>query len=363
MTDDQRARRGDVYVRLVTGLVIGGVVLAARWYWNQLVAAHVPYVDYDTQVFTQIADRPLGGGLLFAPKPLVVPLVYRLAGNDPGRVVGFQDALAFVSWSLVAVILALGRRRLWVRPIAAAIGMAFVFAPTRVGFTASLMPESIDDSLLALTVASALALGCLRGRSRAAAMVAMGLFAAIWMLTRDTNVFIALAAVVVAMIVWRGWRARRVWLAAACVIGAAAGVLATTCVAHEPLPYQHDWYARFTPRGVYPLLDNVTIRVDDLRDQLPAELASSADRTIQVEWLVRAAPRPLQDWFVDRGGGVYARWLVRHPIDRVGELVEARWTVLASSLATYMPRGWVSGGGWLRRLTRQHTVLLVLVLA
>jgi hypothetical protein len=350
--------------RIALALILGIVVLATRYRWNQLTAVHVAYVDYDTQIFAQIAGRPPGLDLLFAPKPLIVPLVYRVAGNDQAAVTLFQANLSFASWMVLAASLAIQLRRRWTRVIAGFFGVTFLLAPARVGFTASLLSESINDSLMALVVAGVFWLVHLRGRPRVVVAVVTGMLGLTWMLTRDTNAFVAITAAGIAMIVWRGWRHRWGRVASALTLATAGIVLWSTGVAHAPLPYQHDWYGRFTPRGVYPMIDNVTARaVSVLRDELPPELRLYADQPINVEWLVRAGPehRPVQDWLVDHGSSTYMRWLVQHPLDRVLELVAARWTALSGPTSRYMPGGWTPHGSLVRRLTLNRTLLLVLL--
>src|SRR3954471_19261289 len=141
---------------IAIALILAAVVVATRHEWNQLTDAHVPYVDWDTQIYVQIAELPLGVHLLFCPKALFVPLVYRVAHNDLPAIAGFQAELAFVAWMVLTASVALALRRWWARAIAIGIGVAFVLAPPRVGFTASLLPESINDSLMALLVAGAI---------------------------------------------------------------------------------------------------------------------------------------------------------------------------------------------------------------
>jgi len=352
--------------RIAIAVIVSIVVLATRCRWDELTGVHVAYVDYDTQIFAQIADQPLGVDLLFAPKPLVVPLVYRAAGNDQAAVVWFQGNLSFVAWMALAASVALGLRRRWMRGIAVLLGVTFVLAPARVGFTGSLLSESINDSLMALALAGAFGLVHARGRRRVTLAVATGVVGLAWLLTRDTNAFVAVTAAGLAMIVWRGWRQRWAWVALALPLVGAVVVISSTRIAHAPLPYQHDWYARFTPRGVYPMIDNVTARsVAELREDMPAALRPYTDHPIGVEWLVRAAPehRPLQDWLIDHGAATYARWLVAHPVDRVRELIDARWIALAGPTSRYMPRGWTARGSVARRLTVNRNLIVLLLFA
>lgn len=268
---------------------------------------------------------------------------------------------------MLTVAIALVARRWWTCAAAIGVGVAFVLAPARVGYTGSLLPESINDSVMALSLAAALAVLRLRGPPRIAAAIATGLVAVAWLLTRDTNAFTVATAAGVAMLVWRGWRSRTAQVLAALVAVACGLVLWTTTVGREPLPCEQGWYERFTPRGAYPLVHNVVWRVyPDERDALPAGLAPFAVRRSElIERLVRADPeaRPLQDWLLDHGSSIYARWLVRHPIRRVRELIASRWSLLAPHVEAYMAGGWEPGAGSPRALTANHWLLLLLVLA
>ncbi len=364
---DHSVVRGVTVRRIALGLAIAVVAVAARWRWDQLVGAQTPYIDADTKVFQQIAERPLGLGLVFDGKPLLVPLVYRAAGNAPAAISRIQAELAFASWAILTAVLAWVVQRRSTRAAAIAVGLAFLFAPTRVGYTGSLLPESINDSAMALALAGALAVLRLRGRARIAAAIATGLVGVAWLLIRDTNAFVVAAAAGVTVAVWRSGRSRTAWALSALIAAACGLVLWTTTVGRDPLPCQQGWYPRFTPRGAYPLVHNVLWRVyPDERDALPAGLAPFAIyRSDQIERFVRADPeaRPLQDWILDHGAGIYARWLVRHPIDRVRELFAARWHLFAPRLEAYMAAGWDPGTGSLRALTANRWLLMVLLLA
>jgi hypothetical protein len=353
--------------RVAFAIAIAAVAVATRWRWDQLIAAqHTPYVDFDTQIFQQIADQPFSLALVGSSKPLVVPLVYRAAHNDSTAITRFQAELAFVAWAVLTAALALAARRRWVRALAIAIGVCFVLAPPRVGFATSLMPESIGDSLAALLIAAAIGLVRLRGRPRIACAVAAGLLALSWLFARDTNAIILVVATGLAIVIWRGWRTRWAWAATAAVVAATAVVLWSTGVVHDRLPYQSNWYIPFTARTAYPMLDNVTTRVyPDAPDAVPAGLLPFVEPRINVELLLQSSPEslPIQTWLVEHGASVYARWLVRHPIQRVAELVHQRWNLLAGSESHYMPAGWDRSGTLLRKLTLNHAVLTLLLLA
>jgi hypothetical protein len=219
--------------RIAFWAAIAVIAVATRWRWSQLIAAQAPFTDWDTQVFQQIADLPFGPGLLIQSKPLIVPLVFRAAHNDPLAILGFQAELSFWAWAALTASVGRTMQRRWVRLLATVAGAAWILAPTRVGFTASLIPESVNDSLLALSVASVLLVVQLRGAARAAAAAATGVIVLGWLLTRDTNVFIATTAVALAMVIWRGWRTRTGWITSVLIVTVTVGVLYTARVPHR----------------------------------------------------------------------------------------------------------------------------------
>ena len=347
--------------RVAIVIAIAALVVMVRCGWDRLTEDHVPYVDYDTQIFTQIAAHPLGFELVYFPKPLVVPLVYRALDSDGAAVAALQTGFAFVAWLLLTASLARSLRRTWLRPLAVAVGIAFLFAPARVGFTASLLSESINDSLAASLMAGIIALVWTTGRARIAVAIVVGLLGLLWVLTRATNIFIALTATAVAMVVWRGWRHRWAWIVCGAVIATTSFALWTTAQSHAPLLYQAPWSPGFTPRSGYPMLDNVILRA---RSEVPQELQPLIGPPDQIWQLLEPRPQalPLHEWILEHGRSVYARWLFTHPIDRAVELVEARWTVLAGPYERYMPAGWERGGS-LRRLTQNRILLIALMLA
>ena len=345
------------------------VLAAVVWQWLAIASAWTaPYIDYDTQIFQQIADQPFGIELLVQAKPLLVPLVHRIAGNDPGTVVTIQSAMSLVAWASLGITIVLAVQRVWVRALAAIVCVSFVLAPARMGFTASLLSESIDDSMMALVLACVINIARVTGtRARrvvAAITVAISL---LWLVTRDTNVPVAIVAALSAILAWGRHRDRRAWLVVAGVIAAAGFASWTASRPHTLLAYQDNWYPRFSPRAMYPLVDNVTMRVySDDPDALPADVKTFvSSNEINVESLVRAGPehRATQDWIVDHGLSTYASWWLHHPFARLGEIVDNRWTVLASPLLKYMPKGWTGHASLLRRVTSKHEVLLVLLLA
>jgi len=348
--------------KIACWIAIAMVAVVVRWQWDRLIAPQTPMVQSDTRVFQNIAELPFGLDLVSSSKPLVVPLVFRAAHNDSRAITRFQAEVAFVAWGIVTATIVLVLRRRWTRALAIGIGVCFLLEPTRVGFASALMPESLNDSLMALSIAAVLTAFRLRGRARVAASIATGVLVLVWLFTRDTNVFIALAATAMAMVVWHRWRSRLAWVIAVAIIAVSSIVLWSTTVAHEPLPYQRGWYVAFTPRNAYPMLDNIVFRVaPDDPDELPETMRQYTDPMP----IALAGPeaRPLQAWLAEHGSAVYARWLVRRPLDRVRELLRGRWHAFAPQLSSFMPVEQVRPSTPIRTLTSNRWLLTVLLLA
>lgn len=356
----------------------GIAVVAAAWfaYWQfaRLAGAQTPRVFFDSAAYLQIADTPMGWARLWAVKPPVVPIVDGWAGGEPARIQVVQIVAAMVAWSLFAGALVAALRRPWVRAVGVGVGVAFLLAAPRIGWTGSVLSESVNDSLLALVAAGALACVIARApRARRALIAATTVAALAWIFTRDTNAITLVAALPIAALAWRGWP--RAAIAAAVVLVAASGVtLWATRIPPEPLPWQQGyWVPAMTARATYPMLDNVLGRVMDAdRDWLAARGAPVDDfaRLKDADVLVGNTPdkAAAQAWMLEHGTGTYLRWLVRHPIDRAVELATDWTAVLSGRYAQTMPADWKPYDRAhpvlevLRRVTTNRWVLLALLL-
>jgi hypothetical protein len=373
--------------RVAIGLAVAAAILFARCHWDRLTAPQAAPSLFDSQVYREIAARPLGPGLLFSAKPPTVPLVYRATGEDPVTIGQVQGELAFAAWAVLTATVTVALRRRSARAAAVGIGIAFLLAAPRIGWTDVVLSESIDDTLMALVAACAIGLAILARRPARRAptnalAVITGVVGLAWLFARDTNAIAGLVALVAAALIWparRWWTTRRWAVVLAGVTTAAAGVaLWSTRVVPEPLPFQRSWAVSLTSRAGYPMIDNILIRVMSGDRAWLAErgapldvLAAFADPEPRADKLVQRAPElaATQAWIVDDGATTYLRWLARHPLDRLGELVHARWTVLAGAYPSTMPIGWVAHDAThpavdlLRRLTTSRWILLALLAA
>jgi hypothetical protein len=369
---------GAPWRHIAIGLAIAAALVFARCHWERLTRAQSPPVLFDSNVYKEITARPLAVALLFSAKPLTVPLAYRVIGSEPTAIARVQGELAFAAWALLTLALALALRRWPARVAAVVIGIAFLLAPPRVGWSGVVLSESLDDTLRTLVIACAIGLATTERRStRRALVIAFAGAGLAWLFARDTNAIAALVALASAALVWpasQWWTTRRWAIAlAATTVAASLVSLWSTGVVSDPLPFQQHWALPLTSRAGYPLIDNLVVRMmPDDRAWL-AERGAPVDdlaRFSEPQELVQDTPEhaPAQSWIVAHGQATYLRWLARHPLDRLLELIDARWTVLAGS-SSMMPIGWSGRDSShpvlsvLRRLTRNHVILLVLIAA
>ncbi|HEV7556600.1 MAG TPA: hypothetical protein VGO00_14145, partial [Kofleriaceae bacterium] len=344
-------------------------------------APQVAHMTFDSEIYLEIADRPLGIDTAWASKPATVPVIYMVTGSDPETIVDVQAEVAFWAWAIAIAVLALALHSWIARGLAIGFGVAFVLAAPRVGWTGMVLSDSLNDSLMALVVACGIGLALVRGKHRRIVTGISIAIAILWIFARDTNAVSALVTIIAAALLWRvrtWWTKARWAVVLAAVVGVAAvAEIPTGYLKPDPFPFQSDWNPQLTARNTYLLINNVLIRMmHDDRDWLAergapvAELARFTDPEPVTDKLVQADAHAAtaQTWIVEHGSGTYLRWLLRHPIDRAIELVEARWMIL-SSRYSLMPFGWIEHDrdhpavDLVRRVTTNRWLILLLVLA
>lgn len=359
----------------VAAAAFGVAVVAVFWH---LVAAQVPRTFWDTSAYVEMAQRPFSAWHFFYPKPIAVPTLYRLIGTAPAAVARGQAVLAVVSWAILAGVLVAALRRRRARIAAVVVVGLFLLDPFRIGFCGAVLSESITDSLMALVFAGALALVAWPAARRPLA-VALAAVTCAWILSRDTDSIVALAAVALCAAIWRRTLWRRWWElgALAAVALCAAFSLWSTNVTPPPtgLTFQKDWPSDALARRFYSILNDVYDRMlpdPDARALLVARGMPLVDelraKNKRADVLYDLHDRPAATWIATRGEATYTAWLVRHPFARLAEVAGDPHRVLGAyvrELRWYMPHGW-SGTGWwyrLRHLVETPFVLALLALA
>ncbi len=151
----------------------------------------------DTNAFLRAAEAPLLSKDFFSTKPIATPLLFKAAGGDDRTIVRLQSGLSVLCWLGLAAVVAAQLRRPLAR-LAAGISIC-VFSLLRLvnQWDAILLSESLAFSLLALCLASTIALGrSLVDRSSSRVPLAVLWTAACGLLavTRDSNLYLLATA-------------------------------------------------------------------------------------------------------------------------------------------------------------------------
>lgn len=326
-----------------------------------LAARQEPRMFYDSSAFFEAAEKPWSLDQLRYPKPAFTSLVYRALGGERAAITHAQAALALVSWACVAVALAALFRRRAARAASIAIVALLVLHPIRIGYTGALLSESIGDSLAALCLAAALGILAVRARiererPRARATAALGgalvVLLAAWMGTRDTNAVVLLAAAAAAALAWGRplWRSRWGTAGLAASVAVAGLVLWSTAAIPAPTHFtvQAGFPADFTGRGTYARMNVIVDHLPDpeARAFFEARGLQMADEILHLEdrHAIIYEPRfePVRRWIERESQGVYLRWLLVHPLERLADQVREAWTFLGlEEQHAYMPQGWI----------------------
>ncbi|HSK02310.1 MAG TPA: hypothetical protein VK932_13755 [Kofleriaceae bacterium] len=373
--------------RLAAPLALAAAAAAAGALFAALVHRQAPREFYDSSAYFEAAAKPWSFDQFLYPKPVLTSIVYRALDADRIAIVNVQAWLAFLSWAAVAAALVAFLRRPAARVAAGLVVALLALHPTRIGYTDALLSESLNDSLLALCLAAALGLLAVRARidpgpRRARATLALSLalvaLVALWLLARDTNAVVALAAILLVATLWARPLGRGRWGAAGlAAAGAGAGfVLWSTSAIPSPTHFSvQAWFpADFTARGTYARMNNVVDRIipdPEARAFFERRGLPMADRIATLEnrhsIIYDPALAPARTWIARESQGVYVRWLLAHPLERASDQVVHAWTLLGiEDPRGYMPDGWIGrskAARWILGVaTSKPVVLLLLVL-
>jgi hypothetical protein len=363
--------------RLVAiGVTIAATVIAIVVAFRHLAAPQQPMLFWDSSAYLETAERPFEWVHFYYPKPFAVPLLYRVVGADPWQIADLQEWLAVGAWLALAATLALCFERGRARIAGAAAAVLLLFDPFRIGYCDAILSESINDSLLAIVIATAVALARFGQvpRARPPLLAAFAVVGAVWILTRDTNALVALVAGASCAIAWRRDLRRRTGeLAVLGGLAVLAGFTLWSTTVTPPathLTFQKDWPEDFGARITYSTMNNVVDRVlpdPDARAFFVERGLPQVDelRAQPERYYLFADPRyePSRRWIESSARGVWFSYLAHHPIQRLVDQVDQFWVfsgVARGEYARYMPSGW-KRGGWLRKLGSNHVVVLALV--
>ncbi len=340
-----------------------------RWFW-------------DSEAYLEQARQPFDWSQIYYPKPILPSLVYRLCGVDQGWIVMLQEWLSLFTWLVFGAALLAWFRSPRARLACGIAVVLLVLDPFRIGFCDVLLSESLNDSLMALLLASLLVAFARTGAVRAWATAAAAVIGIAWLFARDTNAVVAIVAIATALIVWRGALLRRYAVIAIMAVVAATSVfvLSTTTVVPAPthLSFQSIMPPDFTARMTYSMMDNLVSRVLPDREAREFFVAHGLP---QVDKLVAIDPEhgrnrqaiyrdpafdPARIWIETSFRSVWIEWLALHPLARVGDQLRHAGELLGvakDDYLGYMPVGWHTRGAFGKKLQlASYDVVVLLVL-
>lgn len=281
---------------VVAATIVVGAVLRVLAVAGLRAYRYVDSIDYETLDFTGRSRRPW-----------VTPLLYRVVGDDPTRVVA-QAMIGAVCWSLLAAEVSLHLEHRVVRRVAV-FAIALLGAGTAIAnWDTTILSESLALSTTALAAAAHLRFG--RRRDRSSALGAVGA-TFVWVFTRQNHVVLLglVVATVVVLLAARRWRRGR-WHRPAAVLAGGLVVVAVLAAAS---------YGRNTEIREFNLAMVIGQRIitdpgrlawfEDAGMPLPA--AAVPGHLIFPDDML--ADPDFRRWVREDGNATYARFLLTHP--------------------------------------------------
>lgn len=302
----------------------------------------------DTPDYTLAAQYALWDPRFFAGvRPITVPLVYKLFGNNGEAITVFQWLLSLVCWAVLAVFVARAVRTPWLKPVALALTLTFSLTAPISQWDRILLSESISLSLLALLLASWLWL--LEGWAwrKLLAVLAVAFF---WAWARETNAY---ALLMVAGLVGLVMLLKRPqWRYLVLAAGFVALFLAT------------DLSASAGQRWVRPFEDVLAQRVLTSPERTAFFVQRGMPLTPALQRLAGGyahdAGHPFDNdpeladfraWLAAHGKQTYLQFLLSHPDIALQEPVNGFFLFLTPGLPSYRPTGFAPPlGEWLNEV-------------
>jgi hypothetical protein len=303
---------------------------------SSLPALHKPRELADTVAYLRISGKPLlSPDFWGSTRPLVFPLLLKLAHQDLQLAAALQLGVSILAWGLLAWIVTRQLRVAGLKPFAFALVLGLSLDRHIAGWDAVMMSESLSVSLLVCFVAIGIGLLEEWKSSKLLLLLLIGLLLAF---TRDTNAWLLLlVAMILIFAAVARWSPRRVLLAAAFFVA-----IFLLNVAN----------ANMGGRWVFPLGNLIARRI--LPDEtavryftacgmptspnlmrLLGGFANSEDRAMFED----PELEPFRQWLLRDGKACYARWLTVDPAASIGVTVAESEDLFAfSSVDKYLPR-------------------------
>jgi hypothetical protein len=306
----------------------------------EMADTNVPRIYNDTESYVLAAQEPLNSvRFWFSERTFTLPLFYKLIGVTPQnyrdnallRNMAYGQAwISAFCWAFLALAAAIAIRSKWLKPVAFLVVLFFSLSFEIALWDWLMLSESLSFSLFA--VLTALWLWMVSrplGRTGSSLlMAALLIVSVLFSFTRDTNLYLLLAAAGVFLLAWL-WRRidlpnrRLVLVYSILILGLFVFQNLTLRVGNR---WQVHIYDNLMLRALQDpqMLDyfkqaGLPLTDDFLRLQDQGIVHYNIAQTLSD----RPGVRPVLEWVNRSGSGVYAGWLLTHPQRSI-------WTPLAA---------------------------------
>jgi hypothetical protein len=321
---------------LPLAVMLWGILLYMLVVLPSLWAAH-PTICADSGTYVEVGQQLGFSSLLYAPRPLLVPLLLRAVDFNLNWFTWIQIVFSLCAWVFLAVSVSLCFCARKVRVTAFFLMLAFSTTIEIQLWQRTVLSESISLSLMALIIG--LGLYAFRN-SGAYVIIALASAVVLWCLTRDSNVFTLLPA---AAIVGAAAAARRIPLKFV--------LFSLTCV--SALALQESASAKHK-RWIYPFMNVFGQRILTvpattrffLEHGMPMkddEIASWRGRpALETYRLLVNDSRfsELKHWIESRGKSTYMSWLSRNLSYSITRPILALRVMLLPNYDEYVPENY-----------------------
>jgi len=306
-------------IRRIPYIALFALYVVARLLYAQPALAK-PRVMDDTQAYLRISNQPLLDVKFWGDsRPLVFPLLLKIAGQDVSTAVALQLGFSTLVWTLLGLSVAASLRTRGLAPFAFGLILALSLVRPLAGWDFTMLTESLSVSWFVLFLAAGLWL--LRGWriERVLALIVVGLFLAF---TRDTNAYLLLmlAGLLVLAVILRWTEPRTLILSAAFVgiflLNNADADLGGRWV----FPFLNVMGRRIlpNPQAVDFFESNCDLVVTSDLMALEGEFANGQSRAFYND----PDLADFRSWTYQRGKTCYMRWLVSNPMHSGAEAFE-----------------------------------------
>jgi hypothetical protein len=280
----------------------------------------------DTTSYVRISnERIFSSEFLAAARPFVFPLLLKLSGGDPEKVVWAQGLFSILSWGILAGAVAHSLHYSFLKFAGFVLVLLLSLYRYIIGWDSVLLTESLSLSLMALFIAGWLWL--LQGWrwQKAFLVLSMGVF---WMFCRDTNAWVVLmiAVFILILAVLRQIDKRYLYLSTAFMILFFLSNLSADSGGRWIFPFQNVLGRRILPDArAIAFFASCGMPVSSELTELTGEFASGLDRAFYND----PALEDYRAWLHRSGKGCYIKWLLSDPLESINRPI-AEFNTLVS---------------------------------